>query len=316
MAGSLSNVVELDHATRRFGQVVAVEDLSLTLPAGEILGLFGPSGSGKTTTIRMILGVYQPTSGKVRILGTSSHHLGGRQRRQIGYGPQQFIYPPTLSAEEVVWFAAGLYGVGWLRTRRAVRWVLQRVDLWDKRDRRVDAMSGGERRRVANAAALVHQPRLIFMDEPTSGLDPILRERTWDWFRELRQEGRTLLVTGHYLAEAELCDRIALIVEGRLAALGTPRELRQQALGGDLVEVVVGGSLAAAMDTLKQDNLVRNVQVLGTGRVLVTVPEAGPAVPIILERLRSRGVAVHSANEFRPPFDEVYERLVEHDVPA
>src|SRR5262249_14992729 len=147
----------------------------------------------------------------------------------------------------------------------------------------------------------------------TSGLDPILRERTWDWFRELRQEGRTLLVTGHYLAEAELCDRIALIVEGRLAALGTPRELRHRALGGDLVEGVVGGALPAARETRREDRRVRKVGVWGPGGFLVTVPEGGPAVPIILEPLRSRGVGVHWANEFRPPFDEVYERLVEHD---
>ena len=303
-------LVEMEHAGRRFGKVIAVEDLTLGLRRGEILGLYGPSGSGKSTTIRMILGVHLPSSGTVRVLGVPAHQLGARQREQIGYSPQSFLYPPTFSAEEAVSFAAGLYGKGWLWRRRAVRAMLERVDLWEKRRHRVATLSGGERRRVANAAALVHAPRLVVLDEPTSGLDPLLRTRMWDWFRTLRNEGRTLLITGHYMAEAEFCDRVALLVDGHLRALGTPAELRRQALGGEIIEVAVDGSLATAIDALRQFDVIREAAVRGRDRIWLTVEEAGAALPLVVEQLRQRNVVVAAANEVRPPFDDIFERLV------
>jgi ABC-2 type transport system ATP-binding protein len=219
-----------------------------------------------------------------------------------------------LSAEETVSLAAGLYGVGFFGAGRAVRSVLERVDLWEKRRYSVGTMSGGERRRVANAAAFVHQPRLVFLDEPTTGLDPALREQTWDWFRAMRDAGRTLLITGHYLAEAEDCDRLALLVNGKLTALGTPAELRREALGGERIEVVVTGDLTKelfqAIDDLRREGLVHAAEVRDQHRVEVTVDHAGPAMPILVDRLRSRGVAISSVNDVRPPFDEVYEELV------
>jgi len=260
----------------------------------------------------MALGVYLPTAGTVRIFGVSSHRMGARERERIGYSPQQFLYPPTLSAGETVGFAAGLYGVNPFKARRAIHSALEHVDLWEKRNYRVGSMSGGERRRVAIAAALVHRPALAFLDEPTSGLDPALRARMWEWFRELRDRGCTLLITGHYLAEAEFCDRVAFLVQGKLAALGTPSELRRRALGGDIIEVVVGGLLSQAIDALQNEDLVHTVTLRGSDRLWVTADEAGRALPIIVDRLRERNVELRSVNEIRPPFDEVYEQLVDH----
>jgi ABC-2 type transport system ATP-binding protein len=310
MEFSTEALVEMDHAQRKFGDVVAVDDVTLSLRGGEILGLYGPSGAGKTTTIRLILGVHLPTAGSVRILGVPSHRLGARQREQIGYSPQQFLYPPALSAQETVSLAAGLYGRGLFGSGRTVRAILEKVDLWNKRKYRVGNMSGGERRRVGNAAALVHAPRIVFLDEPTAGLDPMLRSRMWEWFRELRDDGRALLVTGHYMAEAEFCDRVALLVNGRVTTQGTPFELRRQALGGDILEIVVGGSLSAAVDALREERAVKSVVVRERDRLWVTVHEAGPYLPLIVDRLRTRHVEISSIKEIRPPFDEIYEQLV------
>jgi ABC-2 type transport system ATP-binding protein len=307
----METLVECAHAQRRFGNVVAVNDLSLDLYRGEILGLYGPSGSGKTTTIRLALGVYVPTGGKVQILGVPSHQLGARQREQIGYAPQQFLYPPTLSVYETLSLALGLYGKLPLFSGRAIRATLERVDLWSKRNYNVGKMSGGERRRVSIAAALVHGPRLVFLDEPTSGLDPSLRSTMWDWFLDLRRQGITLLVSGHYLVEAEQCDRVALLVGGKLAALGTPDELRRRALGGELVEIVVSGDLSHAIDALRGYSPVHRLDVRNGDRLWVAVDRAGSELPGLVDRLRATGVDVRSINPIRPPFDEVYETLVE-----
>lgn len=314
MLTTIETLVEIDHAQRKFDDTVAVEDLTMAVHRGEILGLYGPSGSGKTTTIRMILGSYLPTKGTVRIFGVPSHRLSARHREQIGYSPQEFLYPPTFSTQQTLSLAAGLYGMGWLRKGKAIRAVLERVDLWEKRRTRVGSMSGGERRRVANAAALVHQPKIAFLDEPTTGLDPMLRTRMWEWFRALRDDGRTLLITGHYMAEAEFCDRLALLVDGRLSYLGTPAELRREALGGDIIEVVVAGSLSGTMDTLRDDPIVRSVDVRGRDRLWVAVEDAGPSVPEIVDRLHAANIEISSVNEVRPPFDEIYERLVTRHV--
>jgi ABC-2 type transport system ATP-binding protein len=308
----METLVECQHVRRRFGDIVAVSDLTLDLYRGEILGLYGPSGSGKTTTIRLVLGVYLPTSGRITILGVPSHRMGAREREQIGYSPQQFLYPPSLSVEDTLSLTLGLYGKIPLFSRRAIRTTLQRVDLWSKRSYRVGDMSGGERRRVATAAALVHAPRLVFLDEPTAGLDPVLRTQMWEWFDDLRRADRTLLVTGHYMVEAEHCDRVAVLVGGALRAIGTPSELRRQALGGEIVELVVKGPSSLAVDALGHFEPVRRIDVRGSDLLWLTVDEAGSVLPGLVDRLHKGRVEVRSIKPINPPFDVVYEQLVRH----
>ena len=239
-------MIRLESATVRFDDLVAVSDLTINVRRGTILGVIGPSGAGKTTSIRLMTGGLSPTSGEVRVLGEDPRRFHRRTRERIGYMPQQFTLYPDLTAGENVDFVASLFGLLWFRRRRRVREVLHVVDLWDARGRRATNLSGGQQRRLELACALVHEPELLFLDEPTAGIDPLLRSRIWEELHRLKQAGRTMLVTTQYVNEAEECDQVALIAQGRLAALASPEGLRRMATGGDVVEVETADVRASA----------------------------------------------------------------------
>ena len=224
--------VVIDGVSRRFDDVVAVNGLSLVIQPGVILGVIGPSGSGKTTTVRMLTGALKPDKGKVTVLGHDPARFDRATRERIGYLPQLSVLYPELTAWENVDFVAALFGMLLPRRMGAVRRVLKVLGLWDERDRQVAGFSGGMKRRVSLACALVGEPELYFLDEPTTGIDPILRESIWAELGRLRDSGRTILVTTQYVSEAEECDYVALLAQGRLIALGTPEELRARANGG------------------------------------------------------------------------------------
>lgn len=303
--------VVIDGATMRFGEDTAVDGISLTVLRGTILGVIGPSGSGKTTTIRMLTGALAPTEGEVRVLGEDPRKFHRATRERIGYMPQQFTLYPDLTARENVDFVASLFGLLFFRRHRRTRQVLQFVDLWDVRGRRAGNLSGGMQRRLELACALVHEPWLMFLDEPTAGIDPLLRGRVWDELHRLRDEGRTLLVTTQYINEAESCDTVALISDGRLIALGTPDELRREAMGGDVVAIETTEpfdvNLLAALPTVK------GVSQQGDRSFRITVDDAAVAMAEVVEVVLQRGGEVATVQESRPSFDEVFAALVERD---
>jgi ABC-2 type transport system ATP-binding protein len=303
------DVVVVDQATKRFGDATALDGLSLTVPRGAILGLIGPSGSGKTTTVRLLTGALAPTSGEVRVLGEDPMRFKRRTRERIGYMPQSFTLYPDLTARENVDFVASLFGMLWPRRRRRTREVLELVELWDVRRRRASALSGGMQRRLELAGALVHDPALLFLDEPTAGIDPLLRTRIWDELHRLRDGGRTLLVTTQYVNEAEACDRVALVSDGRLVALAEPDALRRQAFGGDIVEVETSTPVDASL--VSGLPFVRRVEIVGPSSLRVSVDDAATAMPDVVEAVGRGGVEVSSAREYRPSFDEVFALLVE-----
>jgi ABC-2 type transport system ATP-binding protein len=307
-------VVVMEEVTRRFGGVAAVDELSLSAEAGSILGLIGPSGSGKTTTVRLLTGALLPTKGRVRVLGEDPAQFKRQTRERIGYMPQLFTLYPDLSTYENVDFVASLFGLVFLHRRDRVREVLELVDLWDVRRRRASQLSGGMQRRLELASALVHDPSLIFLDEPTAGLDPLLRGRVWTELRRLKEAGRTLLVTTQYVNEAENCDTVALIAEGRLIALANPDDLRRRSMGGDVIEVETGSAYDA--EGLERLQFIQRVIQHGPRTFRVGVDDAGVATPDVVEAIGRDGVEVLSAREYRPSFDEVFTTLVERDRAA
>lgn len=301
-------IIDLLDVSRRFGDVVGVDRISLRVRRGSVLGVIGPSGAGKTTTIRLITGALSPDDGVVRVLGEDPRRYRRRTRERIGYMPQQFVLYPDLTARENVEFMAALFGIPPWRRRGRIDEVLRLVDLWDAQHRRASAMSGGMQRRLELASALVHQPSLLILDEPTAGIDPLLRTRIWQEIDRLRSEGVTVLVTTQYVSEAEYCDAVALISEGQLVAHATPQDLRRMALGGEVIEV----GTRAPIDARRLAPIPGAIAVRQTGpnALLVIAQDAGLASPKINDAVEQAGGEVEFSREYRPTFDEVFAALV------
>ncbi len=299
------------HLSKSFGDNAVLHDLNLTVRSGEIFGLIGPSGSGKTTAIHLLCGHLRASGGEMRVLGNRPEEFTVRNRRRIGYMPQGFALYPDLTVEQNVAFAAGLYGLAEWRNRHRLREILDLVQLWDARKRAARAVSGGMQRRIALAAALIHDPELLFVDEPTANLDPILRARLWQHFRALRERGRALLITTQYVDEAEYCDRVGLMYEGTLIATGQPLALRRQAFGGDIVEISIERPPVQYLDDLSAIPGVKGTEERGDAPLRITVDDATSAIPKLLDTLEQRGATIRAVSHYQPTFDEVFIKLIE-----
>jgi len=302
-------IISARDVSRAFDGRLVVDGLSFDVQPGTILGVVGPSGSGKTTTVRMLTGTLGRTDGEIRVLGEDPRHFSRGTRGRIAYMPQLFSLYEDLSAQENVGFVAALYGIGPFKRRALIRHALEVVELYDARHRLARDLSGGMQRRLELACALVHSPDVLFVDEPTAGIDPVLRETIWDELRVLRDEGRTLLVTTQYVSEAEFCDRVAMIIDGRLVALDTPDRLRKAVFGGEVIEV--NAERAVDPDMLSTLEGVLAVRQTAPRQLIVTTADAGTVGPRIIEALRQAGVAVAGLEEHQPTFDEVFTGLVE-----
>ncbi|HEX7976716.1 MAG TPA: ABC transporter ATP-binding protein [Anaerolineales bacterium] len=306
-------VVDAQGLTKQFGSEYAVRDLTFQIPKGKIIGLIGPSGSGKTTTVRLLMGIYTPTAGKVAVLGASPKYFTSQLRERMGYMPQHFALYPDLSVMENMNFAASLYGLGLLSRRKRLSNLLEFVELSKDRYKLARDISGGMKRRLSLAATLVHNPELVFLDEPTAGIDPILRRKFWDHFQELKKDGHTLFITTQYVNEAAYCDLVGVMVEGRLLILQTPERLRRGAFGGDVLDLKtnnpVDWNLISQISKLpfvrgKPRNTSENM-------LRIVVDDASTALPALLNWLNEQKVQVASLEEYLPPFDDVFVQIVE-----
>jgi ABC-2 type transport system ATP-binding protein len=306
-------VVVASGISKRYEETDVVNDVSFEVERGQIFGIVGPSGSGKTTLIRMLLGVLQPTTGTLQVLGRQPRAFRRRDRERIGYMPQRFVLFPELSVMENLRFVAGIYGMNWFGLGKKLRAALEFVELWDARSRPTGLLSGGMQRRLALAATLLHSPQLIVLDEPTAGVDPVLRAKFWDHFRQLRDDGRTIIATTQYVTESEYCNRLAVLRDGQLLTIGTPDDIRREAFEGEVV-IVSGDDLDRhAVLALRGADGVKRVRWLGDDRLEVTVDDAGQRAPELLEALSAADIAVTDVEAQHPSFDDVFVRLMENE---
>ncbi|OJW95789.1 ABC transporter ATP-binding protein, partial [Thiobacillus sp. 65-1402] len=232
------HAVEVRDLTRRFGDFVAVDRVSLSVEAGQVFGFLGPNGAGKSTTIRMLCGLLLPSSGAGRVAGFDIMTESETIKRHIGYMSQKFSLYDDLSVEENIDFFAGIYNVPRTRRRERKDWVLDMAGLADKRNSLTRSLAGGWKQRLALGCAVLHEPPILFLDEPTSGVDPLSRRQFWDLIAQMAQRGTTVFVTTHYMEEAEYCDELVLISRGRMIAKGKPAELKS-VIPEDILEIRV-----------------------------------------------------------------------------
>jgi ABC-2 type transport system ATP-binding protein len=291
---------------KRFGDVVAVDGLDLTVASGECFGLLGPNGAGKTTTIEICEGLIPPDEGVVEVLGQRWDRDERALRERLGIQLQETKLAEKLTVEETVRLFRSYYARG-----REVEDVIAVVQLEEKRSARVGKLSGGQKQRLALACALVGDPELLFLDEPTTGLDPQSRRQLWDLITELKASGRSIVLTTHYMDEAErLCDRVAIVDHGRVIALGTPRELIAGLGAEHVVEFTVTGGADGALDAAALERLdgVRKARV-HDGRWSLEAVELARAVPAILGALAERGLPLDELMTHSATLEDVFVSL-------
>jgi ABC-2 type transport system ATP-binding protein len=231
--------VEARELTRRFGAFTAVDAITFRVEPGEVFGFLGANGAGKTTAIRMLTGLLAPTAGSARVAGHDVAREPEAVRRGIGYMSQRFSLYEDLTVRENVRLYGGIYGLTDAEIRERTARLLERLDLAASADELVRALPLGWRQKLAFSVAVVHRPGIVFLDEPTGGVDPITRRQFWEMIYEAAARGTTVFVTTHYMDEAEYCDRLSIMVDGRIAALGTPGELKRRFAAADMDEVFV-----------------------------------------------------------------------------
>jgi len=229
--------VIVEGLTKDFDHFRAVNDVSFRVRRGEIFGFLGPNGAGKTTTMRMLLGLIQPTAGTARVLGFDVTRQSEEVRRRIGYMSQKFSLYMDLTVEENLNFYGGTYGVRNKRLRRRKDFILEMAGLKGREKVPTRELSGGWRQRLALGTAIIHEPEMLFLDEPTAGVDPISRREFWNLLYELSDEGTTIFVTTHYMDEAENCQKLAFIQHGRIVARGSPEEIKEKHMHGEVMEI-------------------------------------------------------------------------------
>jgi ABC-2 type transport system ATP-binding protein len=301
--------IEVRDLTRRFGSFTAVDRLSFEVQPGEIFGFLGANGAGKSTTIRMLCGLLRPTSGTAVVGGVDVSADPEAVKRRIGYMSQRFSLYERLTIDQNIRFFAGIYGLRGEEFEQRRRFVLEMAGLQGREHSRASELAGGWRQRLALGCAILHQPPIVFLDEPTGGVDPLSRRQFWDLIGALSQRGTTVLVTTHYLDEAEHCHRLAVIHAGRLAALGTAAELKQRFAARPIVEVQSSDPVAVmtALETMPQ---VEKTSLFGTA-VHAVLRDTSADATALKAALTAAGHEVVSLTRVSASLEDVFLDVVE-----
>jgi ABC-2 type transport system ATP-binding protein len=309
------SVISVRHLTKKFGDEAVVQDISFEVPRASIFGFIGPSGSGKTTTVRLLTGVYIPTSGEVTVLDRSPDKFSQGDRARLGYMPQLFVLYPNLTVWENLNFAASLYGMGLFRRKR-LKEALEFVELYEHRSKLARNISGGMLRRLSLASTLVHDPQLLFLDEPTAGIDPVLRRKFWDHFGELKNQGRTIFITTQYVSEADNCDLVGVQNNGKLLLVDTPRGVRHHAYGGDMIDFRTIQPFDFQAEALLRSLSFVRAKTIRTGpdSMRIIVDQASTATPELMTWAQHQNIQVQAVEEYTPSFEDVFVELVRPEV--
>ncbi|MBT8397196.1 MAG: ABC transporter ATP-binding protein [Gemmatimonadetes bacterium] len=309
-AGLNGAAIRVEELTRKFGDFTAVDSVTFHVSKGEIFGFLGPNGAGKTTTIRMLIGLLPPTSGGASVSGWDVETQSEEIRRNIGYMSQRFSLYPDLSVDENIHLFSGLYGVTGDRFKERREWVLGMADLGAHADRMTGGLPLGWKQRLALGCAVLHEPPIIFLDEPTSGVDPSARRRFWDLINELAEGGTTVLVSTHYMEEAEYCNRMVLMNRGRVVAVDAPSGLRGR-MTDPLFEIGTP-SPPKAVEALKKGAGVREAAMFGR-KVHAVVPGEGRGADLIRQILEENGVPFTSLQRVSPSLEDVFVALIQEE---
>ncbi|NWF93264.1 MAG: ABC transporter ATP-binding protein [Syntrophaceae bacterium] len=306
-----SFAVEVEDLVKAFGKFVAVDHIGFQVRAGEIFGFVGPNGAGKSTTIRILCGLLMPTSGRGKVAGFDIMKESERIKEVIGYMSQRFSLYEDLTVLENLHFFGGIYGLSGSLQKEKEEEALRMAGLVELRDRITRTLAVGWKQRLALGCAILHEPSILFLDEPTSGVDPVSRRNFWGLIQQMGERGVTTFVTTHYMDEAEYCDRLALIYQGKIVALGTPSELKLKTLSQGVLEVKAD-PLIPALDLLRKEPWISEAAVFGD-RLHVIGKEKADLEGEISALFQKHGVLLEGTDWIRPSLEDVFVSLIERE---
>lgn len=303
--------IEVKELTKKFGDFTAVDHVTFNVKRGEIFGFLGANGAGKSTTIRMMCGLLQSTSGTALVGGYDINSQTDEVKLSIGYMSQRFSLYDDLTVEQNIRFFGGVYGLRNSHLQERMEWVLKMADLQGRETSLTKTLSGGWKQRLALGCAILHEPKIVFLDEPTGGVDPISRRNFWELINRLSAEGITVLVTTHFLDEAEYCNSIILINAGKLIATGTPSQLKREYIKKPILEVSPG-NVVEALEAVRVQPWAIETSVFGT-KLHVMVDDEPEAKKLIARTLSDRHIPVGTIQRIVPSLEDVFLYLLEHD---